>query len=369
MYVSKRICNFGFVFNFYLMTSIDIIKQHFSRYFRIFSLICFAVSLGGCINGSSWQKNQGMIWHTVWHATYYGDPEMLTEAIDSLIAVEQSISVFDHNSIVSVVNKSDHAHVDHHFTNVYNMSKAVNHLSNGMFDPTVSKIIDAWGFGEDHTPNKDTVEIKTLLQSVGIDKTYIQDDIMHKESPEIAFNFSAIAKGYGVDVAARVLHDKGCKDLMFEIGGEIMCYGKNPDGRDWRILIETPDQEFLNEVFKTEAAPTFKEPLIIELENEALATSGNYRNYRYANGATFGHTISPRTGRPVTTDILSASVIAPTCMEADAMATACMAMGSTDGMAMLLEKGLPGAFILYSGEVIVNGKMNERIVHMETKSK
>lgn len=353
----------------FFMDSTHLCKHSFLRKTAIIQILCLSLMACGCINQKSWQKNEGMIWHTVWHATYLGEPEWLGLAIDSLIRVEQSISVFDHNSLISNINKSENGFVDSHLVNVYNMSKDVNRISNGMFDPTISKIINAWGFGEDHTPNADTIEIESLLETVGIDKTYIQDGILYKESPDISFNFSALAKGYGVDVAARVLREKGCKDLMFEIGGEIVCNGNNPDGRKWRILIETPDQQFLKEVFDSEDAPTFKEPLIVELDNEALATSGNYRNYRKKDGETYGHTISPRTGRPVVTDILSASVIAPTCMEADAMATACMAMGSSDGMAMLLEKGLAGAFILYSGEVLVNGKMNEHIVKSENLGK
>lgn len=326
------------------------------------SLISILTILNGCINVNSWQKNEGMIWNTVWHATFYGETEMLTAAIDSLIRVEQSISVFDHNSLVSHINESESGPVDIHFLKVYNMAKEVNHRSNGTFDPTLSKIIDAWGFGESHTANTDTTDIETILESVGIDKTYIKDGILHKSNPEIRFNFSALAKGYGVDVAARVLKERGCKDLMFDIGGEIVCAGNNPDGRKWRILIETPDEEFLKEVFESDKMPTFKEPLIVELNNEALATSGNYRNYRKTNGETYGHTISTRTGRPVTTDILSASIIAPSCVLADAMATACMAMGSADAMAMLLENDLAGAFILYSGEVMVNEKMQDHLV-------
>lgn len=323
----------------------------------------------GCINQNSWQKNEGMIWHTVWHATYLGDKQWIGEAMDSLIMVEQSISVFDHNSLISYINNNENGQVDMHLTKVYNMSKEINHISNGMFDPTISNLINAWGFGEDHTPDEDTSKIESLLSSVGIDKTYIQDGKLYKETPDISFNFSAIAKGYGVDVAADVLRHKGCKDLMVEIGGEIVCSGNNPDGRKWRILIETPDKEFLKDVFKSDNPPTFNEPLIVELDNEALATSGNYRNYRKKDGETYGHTISPRTGKPVTTDILSASVIAPTCMEADALATACMVMGSSDAMAMLLDRNVAGAFILYSGEVLVNGKMNEHLVKKQSKIK
>ncbi|MCM1489986.1 MAG: FAD:protein FMN transferase [Muribaculum sp.] len=324
-------------------------------------ILCLTISISGCIDTNSWQKKEGMIWHTVWHATYYGNPGLIDLAIDSLTKVEKSVSAFDPNSLISKINESEQGPVDFHLSTVYEMAREVNHRSGGMFDPTISKIINAWGFGKDHTPNSDTININHLLETVGIDKTYIQDGILHKQNKDISFNFSALAKGYGVDVAARVLRDNGCENLMVEIGGEIVCVGNNPEGKKWRILIETPDEQFLKEVFNSNSAPTFKDPLIVELDNEALATSGNYRNYRTSDGKAYGHTISPLTGRPVTTDILSASVIAPTCMEADAMATACMAMGSSDGMTMLNKSGLAGAFILNSGDVLVNDKMSKHI--------
>ncbi|MDE5812805.1 MAG: FAD:protein FMN transferase, partial [Muribaculaceae bacterium] len=291
------------------------------------------------------------------------DSDALSAAIDSLISVEHSISVFDENSLVAFINRNENGPVDLHLKKVYETSRKVNHMSNGLFDPTISPLIEAWGFGEHHTPTADTAYIATILPSVGIDRTRIENGILYKTTPHMAFNFSAVAKGYGVDVAAKALTDRGCKDLMFEIGGEIVCRGKNPEGKKWRILIETPDEEYLKEVFKNEKKPDFSERLVVELCDEALATSGNYRNYHSESGQTFGHTISARTGRPVKTDILSASVIAPTCMEADALATACMLMGSSDAMAMLLEEGLAGAFILYSGDVLVNDKMREHLAN------
>lgn len=324
-------------------------------------LILFLSTLTACINDKSWQKNQGMIWNTVWHVTYYGNSDAITAAIDSLKAVEKSLSIFDDNSLVSFINSNENGPVDRHLINVYEMSLKANRMSRGLFDPTVSPLIEAWGFGENHTPTADTAYIATLLPSVGIDRTRIEEGILYKSTPEMAFNFSAVAKGYGVDVAAKALADRGCCDLMFEIGGEIVCRGHNPEGKKWRILIETPDDEYLREVFKNDNKPSFPENLIVELCDEALATSGNYRNFHSASGQTFGHTISARTGRPVKTDILSASVIAPTCMEADALATSCMLMGSADAMAMLLDEGLAGAFILYSGEVMVNDKMKEHL--------
>lgn len=127
-------------------------RQPAAIFFAAAILLFVSLSIPACIDRHSWQKDEGMIWNTVWHATYYGDPDMITEAIDSLIKVEQSISVFDHNSLISKINKSSHGPVDRHLTKVYNMAKAVNHASDGMFDPTVSPLIEAWGFGENRTP-------------------------------------------------------------------------------------------------------------------------------------------------------------------------------------------------------------------------
>lgn len=314
-----------------------------------------------CGNSNSWQKEQGMIWNTVWHVTYKGPAGAVAAAMDSLKAVESSVSVFDDSSMISQINRSEKGPVDGHLINVYEMSRKINRMSGGLFDPTLSPLIKAWGFGKGHTPTADTARIETILTYVGIDKTRIENDTLYKSSPEMAFNFSAIAKGYGVDVAASTLMDQGCTDLMMEIGGEVVCRGLNPEGRKWRIMIETPDEEYLKEVFKYEKEPSFSDQLIVELSDEALATSGNYRNYHSQSGQTFGHTISAVTGRPVKTDILSASVIAPSCMEADALATACMAMESEAAMEMLDDAGLAGAFILYSGEVMVNDRMKQHI--------
>lgn len=331
-----------------------------------FILLASAISLlllpmQSCGNSNSWQKEQGMIWNTVWHVTYKGPAGAMAAAMDSLKAVESSVSVFDDSSMISQINRSEKGPVDGHLINVYEMSRKINRMSGGLFDPTLSPLIKAWGFGKGHTPTADTARIETILTYVGIDKTRIENDTLYKSSPEMAFNFSAIAKGYGVDVAASTLMDQGCTDLMMEIGGEVVCRGLNPEGRKWRIMIETPDEEYLKEVFKYEKEPSFSDQLIVELSDEALASSGNYRNYHSQSGQTFGHTISAVTGRPVKTDILSASVIAPSCMEADALATACMAMGSEAAMEMLDDAGLAGAFILYSGEVMVTDRMKQHI--------
>ncbi len=317
--------------------------------------------LGGCVEGQQWHKEQGMIWNTVWHATYCGPSDAISAAIDSLKAVESSVSAFDDNSLVAFINENEKGPVDTHFKNIYEMSKRINAVSDGLFDPTLSPLIKAWGFGKGHTPSADTARIESLLNIVGIEKTWIERDTLFKSSKDISFNFSAIAKGYGVDVAAKTLIDHGCTDLMMEIGGEVVCSGLIPEGKKWRNLIETPDEDFLKEVFKFDSKPEFGNSLIVELTDEALATSGNYRNFHTESGRTFGHTISPITGRPIETDILSASVIASSCMEADALATACMAMGLEKALEMLEKEEIAGAFILSSGKVVINDLMREYI--------
>lgn len=361
--MSDLFCNFGFENDLKSIVFIRNMKiKKIRKVIDIFTLTFCMVIICGCNVKNNWHKKQGMIWNTVWHAVYNGNEDAIVAAIDSLESVGNSLSVFDPNSIISRINNNDSCLVDQHLLKVYELSKKINHLTKGYFDPTISPLIDAWGFGKKHTPSADTAAIAEILTFVGIDKTRIENGRLLKNHPNIAFNFSAIAKGYGVDMAAKALQDKGCTDLMFEIGGEIVCRGNNPDGRKWRIMIETPDEEYIKEVFKSGKKPIFEKSIIVELLDEALATSGNYRNYHTESGKTFGHTISPLTGYPIKTDILSASVIAPTCMEADAMATACMAMGSTEAMVLLSDQGLAGAFILTSGEVIVNDRMREHIV-------
>lgn len=336
------------------------IRAPFDKYKTLIAMALLCI-LSGCTKSHDWQKEQGMIWNTVWHATYYGEADDISIAMDSLRSVEKSVSVFDDKSLISYINANDAGPIDSHLLKVYEMSVKVNRMSDGLFDPTLSPLIKAWGFGKGHTPTADTAYIADILPLVGINKTRIEKGMLIKANPKMEINFSAIAKGYGADMAAKALEDRGCRNLMFEIGGEIVCRGTNPEGKKWRIMIETPDEEYLKEIFKNDNKPTFKDNLIVELDNEALATSGNYRNFHSDSGQTYGHTISPLTGRPIKTDILSASVIAPTCMEADALATACMAMGSADAMDMLQKEGYAGAFILYSGEVMVNDKMKEHM--------
>lgn len=270
----------------------------------------------GCEDKDHFIKTEGMIWNTVYHITYNGSSHLQDSIISVLNRVSSSLSVFDTNSIVSHLNVSDSIIADKHLISVYDASLRIHALSEGRFDPTVSPLVEAWGFGRNHKPSSDTVAIDSILTFVGIEKTHKKGKMIIKDDKRTNFNFSAIAKGYGCDMVGEMFKRNGVSDFMVEIGGEITLSGKSPTGKDWKIAVDTPIEG---------NSPGEDTAIILSLTDAGLATSGNYRNYSIEGTVKLVHTISPKTGRPFIGEILSATVIAPSCMEADAIATACMA--------------------------------------------
>ncbi len=279
-----------------------------------------------------------MVWNTTYHITYNGNPELRDSILMVLNRVGKSLNVFDTTSIVSRVNLNYSTIVDSSFKRVYNVSKRINSASEGMFDPTLSPLITAWGFGPGNKLTADTIAIDSILNYVGIGKTRLEGDKIIKDDPRIQFNFSAVAKGYGCDEVAAMFTRNGVTDYLVEIGGEIAVCGKNPGGGLWSVSIDRPIQ--------TDSTVNHDACGVIHLTNAGIATSGNYRNFKKEGGKTLGHTISPLTGRPIATDVISATVIAPTAMEADATATACMASGSQKSKTLLQRLRFEGMLIL-----------------------
>lgn len=285
----------------------------------------------------SFRQDEGMVWHTSYHVTYESDKDLRDSIISSFNAVGNSLNVFDTTSLVSKVNQGDSIEVDRHFITVYEMSRRVNELSSGAFDPTLGPLIDAWGFGKGHQATSDTLRLDSLLGITGIAKTHLENQTIIKGDKRISFNFSAIAKGYGCDMVAEMFERNGVNNYLIEIGGEIRCAGKSPAGREWRVSIDRPIRS---------DSIRHDSQCIIEISGVGLATSGNYRNFAATGAPGTGHTISSTTGRPVATDILSASVIAPTTMEADALATAMMAMGAEGAKKLAKELNYPVLLVL-----------------------
>ena len=167
-----------------------------------------------------------------------------------------------------------------------------------------------------------------------------------KKDPRITLDFSAIAKGYGADCIAKMFEEKGIQNYMIEIGGEIVCKGNNPKGEPWKIGINKPIEESI---------PTQEIQNILTIRNCAMATSGNYRNYYMKDGKKIAHTINPKTGFPIQTEILSSTVLAPSCATADAYATSFMVMGLEKTKEIVDSNPEIEAYIIYANE---NGNHN-----------
>ena len=260
--------------------------------------------------------------------------------IDSLLKVwNMALSTYIPNSEISRFNTGDTCfyYESEYFLPVLEASREVFEASGGAFDPTVGPLVNAWGFGPDKSMVPDSSRIDSLMMVVGFDKISFDEMKLCKSIHGIKLDFSAIAKGYAVDVVADFIVSKGINDMMVEIGGEIVCRGVKPENALWRTAIEDPTVEVYDR----------KILAVAELSDKAVATSGNYRNYYVHDGKKYAHTIDPATGYPVFHSLLSASVFADNCMIADAYATAFMVMGFEDACAVLEKNESLDAFLIY----------------------
>lgn len=305
-----------------------------SFFSNILLLLLFTVSC----HRNRYHHTEGLIWNTSYHITFDGPENLADSVLVVLEEVNRSLNVFDSTSLISRVNRLDTVIVDKHFKNVYKASQKAYKISDGMFDPTISPLITAWGFGKGHIPNADTLNITEIMTYVGFDKTSLSGDTLIKQDNRINFNFSAIAKGYACDAVAAMFRRNGVTDYLVEIGGEIAMAGISPSMSQWKVSVDRPLMSDSNVIHDACA--------VLKITDAGMATSGNYRNFHTSEGQTIGHTISPVTGRPTITDVISATVIAPSAMDADAIATACMASGSNEAKRMVSALGYEALLIL-----------------------
>ena len=250
-----------------------------------------------------------------------------------------SMSIFDPTSLLSRLNRNETDSVDRHIAFNLRLADSIGALSGGCYDVTVKPLVEAWGFAgreaEAH-PN-----IDSILTFVGRDKVRIVEGRLVKSDPRVQLDFNSVAKGYTVDLLAALVERHGARNYIVDIGGEIRCRGVNREGKAWRIGVETP--------FDGNQSPGAYVQQVISLSDCAFATSGNYRRYYIdEQGRKVAHTIDPRSGRSAVSDLLSATVIAPTCAEADAFGTMFMALGKDEAIAKARElegKGISVYFI------------------------
>ncbi len=287
--------------------------------------------------------DEGAIFGTFYHIVYEhsANANLHDEIMAKMLEFDLSLSTYKPQSVISKVNNNDSTVVlDDYFLKVMKRADEISKVTNGAFDMTVAPLANAWGFGFKNKLDPELIPVDSLLEVVGYTKVRLEAGKVIKNDKRIMFDASAIAKGYGVDVVADFLESKAITNYMIEIGGEIRAKGTNNKGRIWRVGIDKPidDPSTMSREIQD----------VIQLENSALATSGNYRQFYIKDGKKYAHTIDPRLGYPVQHSLLSATVVAPDCMSADAYATSFMVLGLKESIAIVENDSLLEAYFIYT---------------------
>ena len=261
------------------------------------------------------------------------DSESIKVSIDSILVIlNQQMSTWDPESEISKFNRwisPEPFEISDYFFNVAKKALILSQQTQGRFDITVFDLLSLWGFGpnpKSRIPNRK--DIDSVMAYTGFQHIHVEKNILFKNNNKTKIDLNAIAKGYGVDVIFTFIKSLGFDNLFVEIGGEVRFSGYNRNLNNWSVGLENPPSNSIGQ-----EKPFFG---VFKEKSSALATSANYRNFVDLDGTLLGHTINPKTGFPVQTDVLSVTVVAETCMEADAWATALMTLSYEDG-AYLLE--------------------------------
>lgn len=336
-----------------------------SAFFKNTALaLCLALSLGAVTAcqphettashspDAAFTKISGQTMGTSYHITVLlpsaVSPETVQAAIDArLDAINKSMSTYDDTATIMAFNRAD-VHekitIDPDFIQVFKDSQTIYSASKGAFDPTVMPLVSLWGFGAkmsvERLQNPPTeAEITAIQDTIGLEKITLTDNTLQKTVAGVQLDFSAIAKGYAVDVIAHTLkEDFSATAYMVEIGGEIATHGKNPQGKAWQIAIDTPEEG--------STAQNRKILTTVALADDHMATSGNYRNTLEYNGVRYSHTINPHTAHPVADGVPSVTVLHDSTALADGWATALTALPATDALALAERANIKALFVL-----------------------
>ncbi len=279
-----------------------------------------------------------------------GDINKINAGIDSVLnSINQQMSTYIFNSEISQLNAHESVQpfpVSAEFVQVVKRALYWSQKTNGAFDATIVPLLYLWGFG----PRQSTITVDNLPQSddiakclvhVGYNKISVTENTIIKSDTAVKLDLNSIAKGYGVDAVFNYIESNGINSIMVEIGGEVRTKGKNKKNKPWVIAVEQPQ---LNGLGKKAVWG------VVSLENKAMATSGDYRNYFSIDNVLFSHIIDPRSGYPTQAGIASATVIADNCMDADALATALLVLSVDEGMELIESlEGVEAGLILRSG--------------------
>ncbi|MXV38747.1 FAD:protein FMN transferase [Flavobacteriaceae bacterium Ap0902] len=263
---------------------------------------------------------QGNAYGSTYSIQYYNDANLNKGISDLLNQFDDSVNTYKENSYLSYFNKSEKGSPgDDMLLEIITIAQEVNQSTQGYYEPSVEPLSELWGFGNKEMENiPDRKQIDSVMQFVGMQHVNLKKDSILKDDPRLKLSFNSMT-GYINDKIAAYLNQNKVKNYLIEIGGEVYASGKKPNNTLWTIGIDEPNDNSNQRKILT----------AVTLDNEALATSGNYRKYHVnpETGEKTVHTINPITGEATASDILSATVIAPSCAKADAIATSLMAMG------------------------------------------
>ena len=285
------------------------------------------------------QHCAGPIFGTTYSITYQHDEDLQAEIVARMKEVDTTLSMFNEESVISQINNNKSITPTAMFLDVFQQAQQISKDNDGAFDITVAPLVNLWGFGFKHNETPDQQAVDSLMRFVGYQKVKYDGHYIVKRDPRIMLDCSAIAKGYGADVVARLLDKKGVKNYLVEIGGEVVTRGISEKRLPWKIGVIKPTDDPLQQGNELQT--------VLNITDKAMATSGNYRNFYYKGGKKYAHTIDPKTGQPVQHNILSATVLTNRCARADAYATAFMVMGLEKAQKVLERNPDLLAYLIY----------------------
>ena len=287
-----------------------------------------------------YQQDEGFIFGTTYKITYQSPRNMKKEIEGELKKVDQSLSMFNEQSVISKINTGKSTATDALFDEVFQMAQQVSTETDGAFDITVAPLVNLWGFGfkQGTMPTKENID--SILHFIGYQSVILKNGHIKKNDPRTTLDCSAIAKGYGCDRVARYLQAEGVTNYMVEIGGEVVTRGNSPKRVPWKIGVTKPTDDSLNTNQELQT--------VLNVTDKAMATSGNYRRFYYKGGRKYAHTIDPKTGYPVEHSLLSATVLADRCAIADAYATSFMVMGLDKAKTVLAKHPELAGYFIYT---------------------
>ena len=305
---------------------------------RVFFILAIVAILVSCARSPQKINYSGITQGSYFSITYYDeDGRTFEDEIDSIFKeVDNSVSLWNENSIIRKVNRNEDVVVNQIFKDNFEWARKASEFSDGAFDATIGPLVSAWGFHYKKQLEMTSEMVDSIRQLVDYHKIEIIDDKVVKANPNMTLDFNAVAQGYTTDLIGKFLESQGVLNYLVDVGGEILARGTKPKGEQWTIGIEKPAENY-----DSERSVQIK----INLKDKGIVTSGNYRKYIEKDGVRYSHSIDPKTGYPVEQNLLSATVIADNASWADCLATICMIVGKEKASKLLEGQGVEAYFI------------------------